>query len=132
MRTEVHRVVRRKRTGGPGSSLGRVSDDGVRGDLSSEVPGLRGEAGEGAAVAQQGTVLAAVGRGGGASLRELGGSAGGTPVPAGGEHGRGHRPPLSRAVGSRETETGVATDGSGRDLPGEEAEVSHGGEQSGD
>ncbi len=60
LRAEVHAELRYRRAGGSRSSLERIYGDGVYRSVSGAVPGLRGEAREGAAVAGQGAVFQAV------------------------------------------------------------------------
>src|SRR5215469_15100098 len=54
VRAETQRGVRHLRAGGARSALLRVSHDGGDRALSGALPGLRGEEGEGAAIAEQG------------------------------------------------------------------------------
>src|SRR3954454_15512453 len=65
-------------------------------------------------------------------LRERGGATGSQAVWAGGEHGTFHRPAVSGALGGGTAQTGVAATGSGRDPPGQEAEIPDGGQQPGE
>src|SRR5439155_27284097 len=94
------------------------------------MPGLWSEARERVAVAEQGAVLETVRGGSRGSLRERLCAASGATFRAGGEHRAGHRSSLFGALGGSETEARAAADGGGPDLPGKEAEVCDGGEQS--
>src|SRR5262249_23712512 len=113
-------------------ALLRISDDRGHRVVSSEVPGLRPESGEGAAVAEQGAVQQALRGCRRASLRERGGAPGSQTVWLSREHRPRHRSAVCGAVGGDAAETGAAADGRGRNPSWEEAEVPDGGVQSAD
>src|SRR5215469_15868187 len=66
------------------------------------------------------------------SLRECGGPPGGATEGSGSEHRTSHRSALPGTMGRKTAPATATTDGGGRNLPGQEGQVPHGGVQSGD
>src|SRR5664279_4883918 len=112
-------------------AMERVPCDGSGRGASLAMPAMRGAAGKDRATTVQGTVQQAIRRDRGRSLRECRRQSGGTAFPLAGDHGTRDRPALFGTVGPAASPAGAETDGSGRDLPGKERQVSDGSEPSG-
>src|ERR1700722_6847673 len=111
------------RCGGAGGSrpaVERIPGDGGGGSASVALPGVRGAGGKDRATAVQGAVQQAIRGDRGGSLRECRRQSGGAAFPLAGDHGALDRPALLGTMGAAASQARVETDGSGRNLPGEE------------
>src|SRR5437763_1871256 len=109
----------------------RISCNRGCGGASLAMPGMWSPGGKDRAVAIQRTVQQAIRRDRGGGLRECRRQSGGAAFPLAGDHGACDRPALPGTVGPAASQATVETDGRGRNLPGEEGQVSDGSEQSG-
>ena len=109
----------------------RLPRDGGCGSAPPTMPGMRRPGGEDGAGAFQGSVQQALRGSRGAGVRERVGTSSGTTDGTGREHGTSHGSAVLGAMGSETAAAAAATDGSGRNLPGQERQVPDGGVQSG-
>src|SRR5476649_1038354 len=117
--------------GGPGPAMERIPRDGGCGSTPPAMSGMRRPGGEDGAVAFQGAVQQALRGSRGVGVRERVGTSSGTTDGTGGEHGTSHGSAVFGTMGSEAAAGPAATDGSGRNLPGQEGQVPDGGMQSG-
>src|ERR1700722_6675639 len=111
------------RCAGAGDSrpaMERIPGDGGGGSTTVAMPGLRVAGGKDRATAVQGSIQQAIRRDLGGSLRERRRQSGGAAFPLAGDHGARDRLALLGAMGPAASQASAETDGSGRDLSGEE------------
>src|ERR1700687_1107170 len=118
-------------TRGPRPAMERILRDGGCGSAPPTMPGMRRPGGEDGAVTFQGAVQQALRGSRGAGVRERVGTSSGPTDGTGREHGTSHGSALLGAMGSETAPAAAARDGGGRNLPGQERQVSDGGVQSG-
>src|ERR1700733_557674 len=98
----------------------RISGDRGGGSAPLALPGLRGSGGKDRATAVQGAVQQAIRGDRGGSLRECRRQSGGAAFSLAGDYGARNRSALLGTMGPAASQASAETDGSGRNLPGEE------------
>src|SRR5207247_6314576 len=108
-------------------AMERISCDGGCGSASFAMPGMRGSCRKDRATTVQGAVQQAIRRDRGGSLRECRRQPGGAAFPLARDDSARDRHALLGAVGQAASQARAETDGGGRDLLGENRQVSEGG-----